>query len=400
MSWKWVIPSFRFELGKLKEVADQLAAEIPDNYGFLEQAAPKGLNLEAILDVLRAMGEAEIERAADRFSTQEVDLVSYGFPHIAEADTAKPVATKLLLFRWKTRYARSAWEHFQAFYADRYLPVLVARGISQGSLGQVPEVTGSLLDAMASDDPVAYLAKIFSRHRFPFADLIELYEINPNSPLALELLRQYFLLAHRGVYKARETSGFIQRSLEELWHRWIDDYRVIIDNYLQMFSPDEFEDHDIVLTHALHHLHRPDEPKGRRLWEGISEESQRKFMKWLSWCKVVDFFDRLGRDSERLEFWRMFKGHLEDVQVRNAGNTKAIFLVFQRTAAIEFLDIGNAAYIYPREVYERDYKAYALGRRSITNQSRLKEENASVLRIFHHEGWQGRYYNQVARLVR
>ena len=81
MSWRWVIPGFRFEPDNLKEVVDQISAEIPNNHGFLEQAAPKGLNLEEILNVLRAIGEAEIERIADRFSTEEVDLISYGFAY-------------------------------------------------------------------------------------------------------------------------------------------------------------------------------------------------------------------------------------------------------------------------------------------------------------------------------
>lgn len=395
-----MIPGFRFEPDNLKEVVDQISAEIPNNHGFLEQAAPKGLNLEEILNVLRAIGEAEIERIADRFSTEEVDLISYGFPHIADSDNAKPVATKLILNRWKTRYARSAWEHFQSFHADRYLPALVARGIFQGTLGRVPEVTGNLFDAMGSDDPVAYLAEVFSRHPYSFTALIELYEISPDSSLALELLRQYFLLAHRGVYRVKETPGFIHKALDEIRHHWIDDYRVVIDNYLQMFSPDELEDYDVVLNHALRCLHRPDEPEGRQLWEGISEESRRKFTKWLSWCKVVDFFDRLGRDSQRLEFWRMFKEYLEDAQVRNAGNTKAIFLVFQRIAVIEFLDIGNAAYIYPRAVYERDYEAYGLGRRPIGDQSLLKNQGTSILRIIHAGSWQNRYYGRVGRLIR
>ncbi|NMB11669.1 MAG: hypothetical protein GX977_05220 [Firmicutes bacterium] len=400
MSWKWVIPSFRFQPDNLKEVVDQISAEIPNNYGFSEQVAPKGLDLEEILDALRAIGEAEIERTADRFSTQEVDLVSYGFSQIVDADKAKPVAVKLLLSRWKTRYARSAWEHFQSFYADRYLPALVSRGVSQGSLGRVPEVTANLFDAMESDDPVAYLAEVFLRHLYSFTNLIELYEISPDSPLALELLRQYFLLAHRGVYRVKEASGFIQGALDEIWHQWIDDYRVVIDNYLQMFSSGELEEHDVVLNHALRCLHRPDEPEGRQLWEGISEESRRKFTKWLGWCKVVNFFDRLGRDSQRLEFWRMFKEYLEDAQVRNAGNTKAIFLVFQRIAVIEFLDIGNAAYIYPRAIYERDYESYALGRRPIGAQSLLKDQETSMLRIIHGGSWQNRYYGRVARLIR
>jgi hypothetical protein len=397
MGWKWVIPSFRFEPGKLKGLAVQLAAEIPDGDGPLEEPV-EGLDLEGILNVLRSIDEADVEREAARFSTRDVDQICYGFPQIRDSDPAKPKAARLLLHRWKTRYARSVWKHFQSSYADRYLPVLVARGLSEGNLVHEPEAAATLLAAMTSENPVAYIGIIFAISLSPFADLLDLYEISSDSPLALELLRQYFLLEYPEMYKARETSEFIHSSLDEFWHRWKDDYRRVIDNYLHLL--DEFDDNDVVLVHALEHLRRPDEPDGRRLWEGISEESQRKFMKWLDWRTVVDFFDRLAYDSERLAFWRMFKDGLEYVRVRNAGNTKAIFLVFPQVAVIEFLDINNAAYIYPRHVYEQRFARHASGRRSITYPPSLKDRDACVLWIHHSREWQARYYHEVARLVR
>ena len=113
---------------------------------------------------------------------------------------------------------------------------------------------------MTSENPVAYIGIIFAISLSPFADLLDLYEISSDSPLALELLRQYFLLEYPEMYKARETSEFIHSSLDEFWHRWKDDYRRVIDNYLHLL--DEFDDNDVVLVHAPN-TGRPDEPMWR-----------------------------------------------------------------------------------------------------------------------------------------
>ncbi|NLM39352.1 MAG: hypothetical protein GX205_04795 [Firmicutes bacterium] len=397
MGWKWVIPRFRFEPSQLRELAEQLASQIPDGESLLEERRPEESDLREILEELRRIGEAEIERESGRFSTRDVDLLCYGFLQILDSDPAKPVAAKLLLHRWKTRYGRVVWRHFQTSYADRCLRPLVVRGVSEGKLGQSPKAAGILLSAMESEDPVGYLASTFASRVSPYLELIQLYRINEDSPLALELLRQYFLQAFPELYRTRETPEFIKSSLDEFWHRWKEDYRRVIDNYLQMF--DEFEDGDFVLIHALDHLGRPDEVEGRRLWEGISEESKGKFMKWLEWRTVVDFFDRLAHDSERIEFWRMFKTNLEDARIRDAGNTKAILLVFPHVAVIEFMDVGHAAYVYSRDFYEQRVATYASGALPIIP-STLKYKGAYLFRICHSGDWQGKYYQKLSELIR
>ena len=52
----------------------------------------EGLDLEGILNVLRSIDEADVEREAARFSTRDVDHICYGFPQIRDSDPAKPKA--------------------------------------------------------------------------------------------------------------------------------------------------------------------------------------------------------------------------------------------------------------------------------------------------------------------
>ena len=57
------------------------------------------------------------------------------------------------------------------------------------------------------------------------------------------------------------------------WHLWQDDYRAIVDRYIGMLEIEGLREQDPVLVQVLRFLGVPTEPRGERLWQGITQDS-------------------------------------------------------------------------------------------------------------------------------
>ena len=66
---------------------------------------------------------------------------------------------------------------------------------------------------------------------------------------------------------------------------------------------------------------------------------------------------------------------------------------------VEFARHGNAAYIYSREYYEREFRDYALKKVAVQNESYLKHPSY-IERIIHGGNWQYRWGYTLDKFMR
>ena len=99
-------------------------------------------------------------------------------------------------------------------------------------------------------------------------------------------------------------------------------------------------------------------------------------------------------EGDRAEFWRSYvnSAKVQDVNKILAG--EGFMLNFGHFGVIEFKNVGNAAYIYPSDVFNKFWKSANFGTNS---PSHFKDGTKTVRskklptwdgRIIHHTGWQ------------
>ncbi len=124
-------------------------------------------------------------------------------------------------------------------------------------------------------------------------------------------------------------------------------------------------------------------------WHGVDDDVKDEFLKWYITKQIIDFFEGV-----RADFWRYFvnKRYVRDVQ--EILNGDGFMLDFGSFGVIEFKTIGNAAYVYPRDVYRRFWsiaQRYAI---PSDFKDRSKTVNGQFWdgRIIHSRNWQ--YYTR------
>ena len=133
-------------------------------------------------------------------------------------------------------------------------------------------------------------------------------------------------------------------------------------------------------------------------WDEINSSTKDELRKWLLKKRIEDFFG----DDERSGFW---KSYVEKGSISNAEtilSNEGFMLDFGKFGVVEFKEIGNAAYIYPTDVFreywrnaERKYHPSSFKDKSRT----IKTVNWDG-RILHFEGWQERAHQRIHRLLK
>jgi hypothetical protein len=134
-------------------------------------------------------------------------------------------------------------------------------------------------------------------------------------------------------------------------------------------------------------------------WKAVSQEARNAYLQWHISRQILAFFE-----GERAEFWRYF---VDAHYVRGVTDTldgKGFLLDFGTFGVVEFKDIGNAAYIYPKAVFDVHWsraKSY-INPSELKNRSRTVQSVGQQGRIIHgpRGAWQEQAQNEIERLLR
>lgn len=139
----------------------------------------------------------------------------------------------------------------------------------------------------------------------------------------------------------------------------------------------------------------PEDP----FWKKVNDDVKSEYLKWYITKEILDFFE-----GERADFWRDFVNarHVIGVQSTLAG--RGFMIDFGNFGVIEFKDIGNAAYIYPKEVLNK----YWANTKRYTQPADLKDRSKTIHsigsegRIIHNPpgAWQQKAKTEIQTLLR
>lgn len=122
-------------------------------------------------------------------------------------------------------------------------------------------------------------------------------------------------------------------------------------------------------------------------WSKIDRSVKKEFLRWKMLERIEDFFD-----GERADYWRKYVENGQIIDVKNAVSANGFLLDFDKFGVVEFKNVGNAAYIYPRDVFKiywsrsGDYylpDSYKDKKKTVRSRSHRYWDG----RIIHHRDW-------------
>jgi hypothetical protein len=137
-----------------------------------------------------------------------------------------------------------------------------------------------------------------------------------------------------------------------------------------------------------------------RFWNDVSEQAREEFHSWLMLKAIDDFFE-----GERADFWRVYVKQAKMMDVQKILDGDGFLMAFRTFGVIEFKNVGNAAYIYPKIVFNSfisGSKRWATNPSYFKNKSttaRLKSEPWWDGRIIHRDGWQILTAEKIEKLI-
>lgn len=130
-------------------------------------------------------------------------------------------------------------------------------------------------------------------------------------------------------------------------------------------------------------------------WRAVPPAQRRQFRQWTTAATIREFFESTDDPYGRYAFWETFQDRAHDARTALRGS--AVLIDFGSFGVVEFAEVGNAAYLYPRahfsEILGRCARAKSPGdlkQRSSTLASPHPGPNGDG-RMLHSHAWQRRY---------
>ncbi|MFC2084007.1 EH signature domain-containing protein [Bacteroidota bacterium] len=142
----------------------------------------------------------------------------------------------------------------------------------------------------------------------------------------------------------------------------------------------------------------------RYKWIGIKEETKNKFNSWIVLNDILYFFDRKD-PTRRADFWKKYVYEILKIEYISEANEAVLMLTKRNHLMIEFLQTGNAFYIFEINGIDHFYQVlkkikslyrhgpkihYLKGHNELTKISKITY-TYSYYGWHHHSGWQYRF---------
>lgn len=116
-------------------------------------------------------------------------------------------------------------------------------------------------------------------------------------------------------------------------------------------------------------------------WDHVKESAKNEFRRWLMLAEVDSFFE-----GERANFWRNYVNEAKIKDVRQILAGEGFMLDFEYFGVVEFKNVGNAAYIYPSDMFRK----YWRGANYWTNDPSHFKDKSSTINSIKYPAWDGR----------
>lgn len=116
---------------------------------------------------------------------------------------------------------------------------------------------------------------------------------------------------------------------------------------------------------------------------------------WIQELRLKVFFDLdIGEGNERFEFWRRYLNKVQELHINTAEGR--LFMTFTQVVIIEFIQTGNATYVYSKKEGENLINL-DISQPSRKHQS-FKKTDVAIKRWIHKPGWQLNFKYELSRI--
>jgi hypothetical protein len=354
--------------------------------------------IEKVRIKLLASSNAELKKLATEMVPEEIRACMY----LLDDQEVSSKAADVLLHRPRKGVLIDVWTKWKQTYpGSPYLEVIV-RGLIE-KLGTAPLVESAnapqyvsvwLGDSLFTSgvlshyhqtkgrtglDAYLFTSKIKEEHRLFHAVWHQLLASGTGDQLLSEspdrILMEFVKPTTGGADKVAYGRHYLNTlRIQAKWYEPLLDF--IVKRYGRPANPDQIED---------------------AFWHGVDDDVKSEFLKWYITKQINDFFE-----GGRADFWRYFVKIRSVRDVRKILNGDGFMLDFGSFGVIEFKTIGNAAYVYPRDIFRRFWSTAQ--RYSIPSSFKERTKTVSELywdgRIIHSGDWQPHARARIVKLIK
>ncbi len=240
----------------------------------------------------------------------------------------------------------------------------------------------SLFGEIFSNEPFTWLEKYIHNSEFRFKEDMNKLKIHIESDLGKNLTLRSFTLSDKKIFEREDN-----KQLKEIFSNINSKNLIkIAENYLLTFAIQEFEIE--MMYYIKERIGDPTEEYSVR-WKNFDETAFKKAKKWFITSELEKFFDNIEESEEearrRFSYWLKYTDYIE--RAKCILEQLQLFLIFDNFVVIEFGKKGNAAYIYERNRFERDFAQYMNEKNAVKNRV-LKDTFKHIKRIIHGGNWE------------
>ncbi|WP_028322551.1 hypothetical protein [Desulfatiglans anilini] len=365
---------------------------------------PSQLLCDQVREKLVGTPDEAIERLAFDMSASELAACLEIVIYEREKEVAEK-ASRIVLLRPKEKIIRRAWFRLIRMYPNDLLEeTLKTHFLKEGydAILSANEVSDRVIFWFREKTLGSGVAKDLARSKLNIRlnEYLDRSFLSPEAGLHKEAWRWFLLHA--------EASSLLKERAETILSQW---GRVENAAYLAAFCQHYLNEiHELkewqepILEFIERRFGEPSADIGKGtsetpFWRDVSSAAKGAFRKWLMIRHVEAFFE-----GDRAEFWKKFlnAGFVE--RVREILNREGFMIDFGSFGVIEFKNIGNAAYVYPRDIFVKYWNRSD----SLTKAIMFKQKSKTIKhrdllfwdgRIIHKRGWQADTYTRISKLL-
>lgn len=381
MSNKYFFPTFYYQPRKLQTITKELVQkykdydQVPNNV--LERKLPN--LIEAIK---RLKTSEELKEFAKNLKDLEINIICTEYPYEKQDKVTVDKIIFILLERYNRIVGRRFWQHFQYILYDKNVVGMLKHAFQvepNNFLSLSSNIREHYNRIFSLDDEglIDRLAHAIGQEQRSIEDSYSDWKIEEGSTLYYVLWSKILELFIGSEWFV-DVQG-VEVIEDRLEHLNLKNYKKIINHYLDSY--DYVDYHYQLFKQLINRLGDPRENLSR--WNGFTEEVIEKVKKKLFEDDLYEFLD-----GERFEYWRKYTRYIDDIKIVKKPPIAAMY--FGDFVVVEFENIGNAAYFYETEGFNK-YLASKI--KNNVHESLLKDRYADyfIHRLSHSKNWVSRF---------
>jgi hypothetical protein len=366
---------FIYKPEKLEEAVREISSK-HTGIGRKSELIDEKERLKQILEKIRAVGIGELRTIALELNTCDLYIIC---SHIASGNpSAGNTQNKLLqILRWRYRkgFLKFFWEAVQrhpntmgiiAFFRE-----LLSKAENPTKILGISDLNiQEFRNWVSSDHLINKAISLIQNLNIDYKVFMDRYSIRMESALATEILIELLSTCGKALFNSID-----KYYLKEKLDSWtVQSQSRVLNNYLLKHEINEFA--EVILSFIQRKYDNPGNPRQKYFWDEMSEMAKRKYKQWY-YSKLMDMF---FSDRERLYYWKRKIPLMIDLKYIR--HHQQLFMYFGSVVAIEFGEVGNAAYFYKTPYFEKYFARFASDDNCVPNSElKVKIDNNFIIHM-------------------